>query len=67
MSNLSLRQWRLAKEITVDKMAEIIGVHPNTYRNWEDEPEKISVSFALKISDALGESIDTIFLHRNST
>lgn len=63
----TVKQWRLAKEITIGEMAEACGVHYNTYAKWEEDPGKISIDSALKIANALGESVDTIFFGKNST
>lgn len=57
---LTLRQWRRAKEITQKEMADKLVIHVNTYQNWEEAPDKISVSNAVKIADILGVSIDDI-------
>jgi len=65
--SLTVKQWRLAKEMTIADMADACGVHYNTYARWEDEPEKISIGAAKKIATALGESIDTIFFDGEST
>ena len=57
---LTLRQWRRAKEISQEKMAEILGVHVNTYQNWEETPEKISIEKAMAIAKTFGVSLDDI-------
>lgn len=59
---LSLKQWRLAKEISQEKMATACGVHRNTYAAWEENPDDISIGNAKIIARALHESVDTIFL-----
>lgn len=59
---LSLKQWRLAKEISQAEMASKCGVHRNTYAAWEENPDEISVGNAKIIAKALKESVDTIFL-----
>lgn len=59
---LTLRQWRLAREITIDKMAELLGVHPNTYRLWEADPENIAIGKAAQIADILNVPLVDIFL-----
>ena len=64
---LTVKQWRLAKEITIAEMASACGVHPNTYAKWEENPGKIGIDAAKKIAVALGESVDTIFFIDNST
>lgn len=58
--NLTLRQWRRAKEITQEKMADTLGVHVNTYQNWEEDPGKISIDKAFAIANFLGISINEI-------
>lgn len=58
---LSMKQWRLAKEISQEDMAKMCGVHRNTYASWEENPENISVKNAKTIARALGESVNTIF------
>ena len=42
-------------------MADACGVHPNTYRAWERDPESISIRAARKIADALDVSFDVLF------
>ena len=64
---LSLKQWRLAKEISQEEMATRCGVHRNTYAAWEENPDNISVGNAKIISMALQESINTIFFTQEST
>lgn len=61
---LTIKQWRLAKEISQEQMAEKCGVHRNTYAAWEDRPEDISIKNAKIIANALGESVDRIFFDR---
>lgn len=65
--SLTVKQWRLAKEITIAEMADACGVHYNTYAKWEEDPGKISIDAAKKIAAALGESVDAIFFGENST
>lgn len=67
MEDMGLRQWRLAKEITIEKMAGMLDVHPNTYANWEKEPEKIPIGKAHAISEIIGVSMESLFLPNNST
>lgn len=58
---LTLKQRRLINDFTQEEMANKIGVHINTYRNWEEEPSKISIEKAKKIASALNISINEIF------
>jgi len=58
---LTLKQHRVIRDITQEQMAEKIGVHRNTYVNWEENPENISIKNANKFATSLGISIDDIF------
>lgn len=59
---LTLRQWRLAREVSMDQMAKSLGIHPNTYAAWEQEPEKIPVGKAIKITQLLDVRMEDLFL-----
>lgn len=59
---LTLRQWRLAREISIDKMAQALDIHPNTYAAWEQEPSKIPIGKAVTITELLGVGLEDIFL-----
>lgn len=61
MANLSIRQIRLAKEISQQEMASKLGVHVNTYASWEKEPLTISIGNAFKIASIFNMPIDDIF------
>lgn len=65
--NLTIRQWRRAKELSQEELARRCNVHRNTYAAWEANPEKISISNARKIAYALGENVFTIFFNDRST
>ena len=57
---LTVKEWRLAKSISQQKMADALGVHINTYRNLEEHPENIRVGQAAKISKMLGVGLNDI-------
>lgn len=61
MGNFTLRQLRLAKEISQEKMAEELGIHRNTYASLEENPGKISIDQAKAIALILEVSVDAIF------
>lgn len=67
METLTLREWRLAKEISQKAMADILGIHVNTYMKWEENPKRIPISKAYKIAVTLGVSMDQILFDRNPT
>ena len=58
--SLTVRQWRRAKDITQEQMAESLGIHVNTYQNWEEAPEKISIEKAVKIAEIFGVTLDDV-------
>lgn len=64
---LSLKQIRLVREKTQDEMAEKLGVHVQTYRKLEENPDEVTIKQAKIISEFLGVSYDDIFLPSNST
>lgn len=57
---LTVEQWRRAKGLSQAKMATILGIHINTYQNWEKNPENISVKNANEISHIFNVPIDDI-------
>lgn len=64
---LTMKQWRLAKELSQEEMASKCNVHRNTYAAWEDNPDMVSVGNAKVIAQALGESVNTIFFNEDTT
>ena len=60
---LSMKQWRLVKELSQEEMASRCHVHRNTYASWEDNPDLVSIKNAKIIAEALGESVNTIFFN----
>ena len=64
---LTLKQWRLAKEISQEEMTAKCNVHRNTYAAWKENPNNISVGNAKIIAKALNESVNTIFFDSDST
>lgn len=59
----TLRQIRLMKEISQEKMAKELGIHRNTYVNWEDNPGRIPVDQAKRISEILQADMNDIFFN----
>lgn len=58
---MTLKEWRRVKNITQEEMANVCGVHVNTYRAWEERPDSIKLSAAIKIADHLGVNLGDIF------
>ena len=59
--SLSLKQHRLIKEKTQEEMANLLGVHVQTYRKLEENPEDISIKKAKKIAEYLGVPYNDIY------
>ena len=65
---MTIKEWRRAKGISQEEMADTCGVHVNTYRAWEENPEAIKITNATKISERLGVSMSDIdFLLSDTT
>lgn len=58
---LSLKQHRLVKGKTQEEMAIMLGVHVQTYRKLEENPEEVSIKQAKMISKFLGVPHNDIF------
>lgn len=58
---LTIKEWRRLKEISQKEMADVCGVHINTYREWEENPENIRWGCAVKIAERLGVPLSDIF------
>lgn len=61
---LTVRQWRRLKDYTQANMAEKLGIHINTYQNWEDHPEKISIENAVKLSEIFDVTLNEIIFNK---
>lgn len=61
---LTIKEWRRVKEKSQEQMANLIGVHINTYRSWEENPGEMRLSKAALIAEELGITLDDIlFTH----
>ena len=58
---LTLKQARMMRELSQEKMAEALQIHRNTYASLEENPGRISIDQAKIISDTLKVSVDDIF------
>ena len=61
MEQLTLRQWRRVKDITVVDMAERLGISKPTYIKWERDPSSIRIGYAEKIAAILGVKREDVF------
>lgn len=58
--SLTFQEWRRARNISKKKMAQLLGIHENTYSSWEKDPKRISILNAFKIANVLKVNIDEI-------
>lgn len=56
----TIKQIRLAKEISLEDMARFCNVHVNTYRNWEKKPGIIPISKASLICKKLEVDLEQV-------
>lgn len=62
-NKFTLPEWRRLRNLSVEKMSELCGVHVNTYRNWERKPSTIKLVKAEMIANILDVSLsDIIFM-----
>ena len=67
MESITLKQARLLREKTQEHMANLLGIHVQTYRKLEENPDEVTIGQAKLLSEDLRFSYDTIFLTNNST
>jgi DNA-binding XRE family transcriptional regulator len=58
---LTLKQARVINEITQQGMADLLGVHLDTYRKIEKNPDLATIDQARKIAEATGVPVEQIF------
>ena len=64
---LTMKQWRRLKGYSQREMAKRCGVFVNTYFNWEQSPEKLTVEKTHIIADALGVPYNDIIFSSDDT
>ena len=57
---LTVRQWRAVREKTQREMAELLGVHINTYQKWERNPRIMDVRHAQRLAEIFEVDINDI-------
>lgn len=63
---LTLKQARLLADLTQKEVAEILGVHVQTYMKWERNPEDMSVGTAKQLSKIFNVDFEEIFFDKES-
>ena len=57
---LSLKQWRKAKDLTLEEVAEKVGVSIPTLRRWETEPGEMRMSTFAGLCKLYGIEYDQV-------
>lgn len=64
---LTLKQARLFSELSQEELANLLGVHRQTYMKWEKKPEEMPMGKAVEFCRIVKVSIDEIFFTLDST
>lgn len=57
---LTLREWRRARGLSQETIAQALGVHVNTYAAWEKNQSRMPVTKAFEAATVLDVDIDSI-------
>ena len=63
----TVKQARLLANKTQEDMADILGIHVQTYRKLEHNPTEITIGQAKIIAEITGVSVNHIFFGSDST
>lgn len=57
---LTVREWRKLREISQKSAADALGIHVNTYSNWEKKPETIPIKYCYQLANLFDVSVADI-------
>ncbi|NSW83578.1 MAG: helix-turn-helix transcriptional regulator [Syntrophothermus sp.] len=60
----NLRYWRLQRRFTQEDLARMVGVERSTVANWERGSKQPSLENVVRLSQALGVSLEALVLGR---
>ena len=63
----TLKSARVFRNLTQQELADKLGVHVNTYSDWEKHPENLRIKTAQKIAEILEISAGDIFFGTDTT
>lgn len=63
---LTMKQARVGADMTQQEVADVLGVHVQTYMKYEAHPEAMPLRVAGKFADAMGVDFADIFLDADS-
>lgn len=64
---LSVKEWRRARGLTQQNMADRLNIHVNTWIRWEEAAEYIPISKAFEIAGIYEVTIDEIIFCASDT
>jgi DNA-binding XRE family transcriptional regulator len=64
---ISPKQARVLCDLTQQEVANQLGVHRQTYMNWERNADEMPVGMAKQFSKIVGRGVDEIFFSKEST
>ena len=63
----TLKSARVFRNMTQQELADKLGVHVNTYSDWERHPEDLKIRNAKRIAEILDISANDIFFGSDTT
>ncbi|MHA7580431.1 helix-turn-helix transcriptional regulator [Paenibacillus vandeheii] len=66
MTRRTIREWRAYRKLTKSAMALKLGVHNNTYKRIEEQPEKLEIEEAMRLAEALECKMSEIIFFENN-
>ena len=60
-------QWRAVRGKTQKEMAELLGVHVNTYQKWERNPKIIDICHVQRLAEIFEVDINDIDFTKGAT
>lgn len=67
INRLTMRQARMMRGFSQEKVAKLMKIHVNTYRFIEKHPEKCTIGQGVVFSKLVELNLDEIFFSCNST
>ena len=51
---LTMKEWRKVMDLTQAEVAQKLNIHPNTYREYEEHPERVRIGTIICFCNMLG-------------
>ena len=63
---ITMKQARVGAEMTQQQVADLLGVHVQTYQRMEQHPQDVTIKQGKKFSDIVGYNFEDIFFDTDS-